>query len=257
MVPGVILGHGDCLELLNLVEDGSVGMVLCDLPYGTTRNRWDVIIPFDALWEHWRRVCKPNAAIVLFGQGMFSARLMVSAPDLYKYSLVWKKGNRVSGFLNAKRQPLRNHEDILVFYREQPTYNPQMREAGKPVHSRGALNRSYQSSNYGAYRDAAMDPRATKRYPTSVLDFERPHPPIHPTQKSEALCEHLICTFTNPGEVVLDNTMGSGTTPLAAISAGRRCIAFEKDDDTFNLAAHRITDRAASLSKEVKLWSQK
>jgi len=236
------LHHGDCLALMPSIPDGSVDMVLCDLPYGVTQNRWDSVIPLEPLWEQWGRVTKPNAAIVLFGQGMFTAKLMLSNQKQWRYNLIWKKGGRVSGFLNAKKMPMRNHEDICVFYDELPVFNPQMRE-GIPLHSRGRGWHRFVNNNYGDFQEGA-DLRAgtTEKYPLSILDFERPHPPVHPTQKPVPLLEYLIRSYTNEDAVVLDNTMGSGSTGVAAVNTGRRFIGIESDAKYFELARGRILE---------------
>jgi len=238
---------GDCLELMNDIPDHSVDMILCDLPYGITKNKWDSAIDLKALWKQYLRVAKENAAIVLFGQDKFSARLMMSNESIHRYNLVWSKGSRGSGFLNAKKMPLRNHEDILVFYRSLPTYNPQF-SVGKPLHGMGHkyAEGKLANNNYGKF-DSHKNPSAkrkgdTKKFPKSILEFDRPHPPIFPTQKSQELCEYLIKTFTNPGELILDNCAGSGTTGLAAKSAGRDYILIEKEPDVFNLCKSRLKE---------------
>ena len=233
---------GDCLEIMPLITDKSIDMILCDLPFGVTKNKWDIIIPLDELWNQYNRIIKDNGAIVLFAQGVFSAQLIMSNTKMYKYDLIYKKSNRTSGFLNANRQPLRNHEQILVFYKKQPTYNPQFTE-GIPLHSKGILSKGKQgvNNNYGQY-DTSMDKRAgsTQKYPKSVLDFERPHPPIHPTEKPVKLCEWLISTYTNEGEVILDNCSGSGTTGVAAKNLNRDFILIEREEKYYNIGLDRL-----------------
>jgi len=240
VIGGCTLILGDCLEVmpeLRIVID----MVLADLPYGTTKNKWDTIIPFDDLWACYNSLAKQNAAIVLFGQDKFSARLMLSNEKDHRYNLIWRKTNQPSGFLNANRMPLRNHEDILVFYRALPTYNPQFWEGDKPSHSRGSKNKHEGMRCYGKVRESRdPDPKSTRKYPRSVLDFAKPHPAIHPTQKPVELSEWLIKTYTNPGEIVLDNVMGSGTTGIACLTTGRKFIGIEKDPEIFALACDRI-----------------
>lgn len=234
----------DCLEGMKRIPDGSVDMILADLPYGVTKNKWDSVIPLDELWEHYKRVIKENGAIVLFGQGLFTARLMFSNEKWYRYNLIWEK-DRPSGFLNAKRMPLRSHEDIVVFYKKLPTYNPQFWE-GKPLHGMGSKFKEGQLSNnnYGKF-DSHKNPSAkregdTKKYPRSVLSFKKEHPPIHPTQKPVALFEYLIKTYTNKGETVLDNCMGSGTTAIACLNTDRQYIGFELDETYHRLSLDRI-----------------
>ena len=242
----------DCLEGMKRIPDGSIDMILADLPYGVTKNKWDSVIPLDELWEHYKRVIKENGAIVLFGQGLFTARLMFSNEKWYRYNLIWEK-DRPSGFLNAKRMPLRSHEDIMVFYKRLPTYNPQFWE-GKPLHGMGSKFKEGQleNNNYGEF-DSHKNPSAkregdTKKYPRSVLSFKKEHPPIHPTQKPVALFEYLIKTYTNEGETVLDNVMGSGTTSIACLNTDRKYIGFELDEDYYNISQDRIKNHAQELS---------
>jgi len=228
------------------IPDKSIDMVLCDLPYGVLNKsnksaKWDSQIPFELLWEEYKRIIRDNGAIVLFAQGMFTAKLILSNPKMWKYNLVWKKGGRCSGFLNAKRQPLRNHEDIVVFAKKQTIYNPQMRkcEPHQRNHSRGKLINKGTNRCYGEFKDLPTVV-SDEKYPLSVLDFQQDFPPIHPTQKPIALCEYLIRTYTDEGMVVLDNCMGSGTTCVAAINLNRRYIGFEIETDYFNIAKQRI-----------------
>jgi site-specific DNA-methyltransferase (adenine-specific) len=202
------------------------------------------MIPFEPLWSHYNRIVKNAGAIVLFGQGIFSAELMLSNKKNWRYNLIWQKGNRVSGFLNSKRQPLRNHEDLIIFYQQQPTYNPQFTE-GKPLHSKGKkyLEKDAVNQNYGKYDSTQPETRngSTQKYPKSILNFDRPHPPIHATQKPVSLCEYLIKTFTNEGELVLDNTCGIGTTCIAAKNVNRNFIGIEMDEKWFKIAEEKCT----------------
>lgn len=240
--------YGDCLDLMKEIQDKSIDMILCDLPYGVTKNKWDSVIDLPRLWSQYERVIKDNGAIVLFGQDKFSARLMLSNEKLHRYNLIWNKGNRGSGFLNAKKMPLRNHEDILIFYKKTPTYNPQF-TTGEPLHGMGTKykNGHLGNNNYGKF-SSHKNPSAerigdTKKYPKSILNFDRPHPPIHPTQKSTELCEWLIKTFTNKGELVLDNCAGSGTTGEACINTGRNYILMEKEQKSYNLCVERVAEK--------------
>lgn len=241
--------QGDCLELMQSIPDASIDMILCDLPYQVTRNSWDVIVPFDKLWEQYLRIAKPNAAICLHADGMFMADLMKSQPKLWRYNLVWDK-KLVSGFLNAKKMPLRRHEEICVFYQKPPTYNPQ-KVAGAKNHSVGKLDKVRTNHNYGENHLTESDQSGMK-YPTSILEFQKPHPSIavHPTQKPVELAEWLIKTYTNPGDIVLDNCMGSGTTGVAAINTGRSFVGFELNQDYYNLASKRIKEAAEIRNKE-------
>jgi site-specific DNA-methyltransferase (adenine-specific) len=237
------LYKGDCLDLFKNIEDKSVDMILCDLPYEVTKNKKDIKIPFEPLWENYERVIKDNGAIVLFAQGIFYVDLVNSNRNLFRYDIVWDK-KLTTGFLNAKRMPLRQHEHIAVFYKKPPTYNPQFKK-GKPLHSKG---RSYQdkdpkNQNYGKF-DSTDDSRAgsTDKYPTSIFSFQKPHPSVavHRTEKPVDLLKELISTYTNPGDLVLDNTMGSGSTGVAALELDRRFIGIEMDLEYFDLAVERI-----------------
>ena len=231
----------DCLVGMKQIDDKSIDCIICDLPYGCTQNPSDIIIPFEPLWEQYERIIKDNGAIILFAQGMFTAKLMMSNPKLWRYNLIWKKGDRTSGFLNAKRMPMRNHEDICVFYKKQPTYNPQMRQ-GKPLHARGKGVHKFTNRNYGSFVETE-DLRAgsTEKYPISILNFDRPHPPIHPTQKPVELVKWLVKTYTNEGEVVLDNAIGCGTTALACIETKRNYIGFDINQEYVDMANNRIS----------------
>lgn len=235
-MPDVTLMPGDCLELMPWIADGSVDMVLCDLPYGTTQNKWDAVIPFDQLWAEYRRVVRKGGAIVLTAAQPFTSALVMSNPALFKYQWVWEK-SVATNFLNAKKQPLRNHEDILVFYADQPTYNPQM----VPGERKTSRRIGTKTANYGkADKETFYD--STERYPLSVQRFGSriDGAALHPTQKPVALMEYLIRTYTNPGDTVLDNTMGSGTTGVAAVNTGRHFIGIERDPGYFDIASARI-----------------
>lgn len=243
----------DCLEGMKRIPGGSVDCIICDLPYevlnkGNKHAQWDRLIPFDKLWEQYERIIKSNGAICLFAQGMFTAKLMTSNEKLWRYNLIWQKGGRCSGFLNAKKMPLREHEDISIFYKNLPTYNPQMTkcEPYQRNHSRGKMekeptNRCY--GNFGRPEDIITD----LKYPKSILNFQRPHPQIHPTQKPVSLVEWLIKTYTNEGETILDNCMGSGTTAIAAIRTKRNFIGFELQKEYFDIAIKRIKDELQQL----------
>lgn len=229
---------GDCLERMKDIPDGSVDMILCDLPYGTTQNRWDSVIPFAPLWEQYWRVLKRNGVVVLTAAQPFTSALVMSQPTHFKYQWVWDKVNRPTGHLNAKKQPMRQTEDVLVFYRSQPIYNPQMTE-GEPYVATG----SKKSGNYGAQKTTTTICDG-KRYPRNLLaipaDERGTVGRIHPTQKPVALMEYLIRTYTNEGETVLDNCMGSGTTGVACKNTGRKFIGIERDEGYFRVAQDRI-----------------
>ena len=237
--------QGDCLELMKEIPDKSIDMILCDLPYGTTQNKSDIIIPFDKLWNSYERIIKDNGAIVLFAQGVFYVDLINSNRKLFRYDLIWDKV-LTSGFLNAKRMPLRQHEQIAVFYKKLPKYNPQF-TSGKPLHSKGKTykDKPIVNQNYGVFH-TADDSRAgsTEKYPTSILKFQKPHPSIsvHRTQKSVELLEWLINTYTDEGETVLDNCMGSGSTGVACVNTNRNFIGYELDEKYFEIAEKRINE---------------
>jgi site-specific DNA-methyltransferase (adenine-specific) len=216
------------------IEDGSVDMVLCDLPYGTTACAWDSVIRFEDLWREYRRIGKVNAAFVLTASQPFTTELIVSNMREFRYSWVWEKEQGVN-FLLAKKQPLKVHEDVCVFYRAQPTYNPQM-TAGKPYTS-GKGN----SGEVTGSVEKVQTRNEGTRYPRSIQPFKR-ETGIHPTQKPVALLEYLIRTYTNEGDTVLDNTMGSGSTGVAAVNTGRSFVGIERDPTYFDIAQKRIAE---------------
>ena len=239
---------GDCLELMRQIPDGSIDMILCDLPYGTTHNKMDVRLPFEALWKHYKRITKKNGAILLFGQGAFYVDLVNSNPKMFKYDLVWDK-YLTSGFLNAKKMPLRQHEQIAVFYNKPPTYNPQM-IPGAVNHGKGKPKNN-QNNNYGEY--AFVDSKQDGlKYPTSILRYPKPHPSValHRTEKSIPLLEYLVKTYTNEGETVLDNCMGSGSTGVACVNTGRNFIGMELDKQYFDIAEKRINEAERKADNE-------
>jgi site-specific DNA-methyltransferase (adenine-specific) len=236
---------GDCLELMKDIPNGSIDMILCDLPYGTTQNKEDIIIPFDKLWEQYERIVKDNSAIVLFGQGLFFVDLINSNRKLFRYDLVWDK-QLTSGFLNANRMPLRVHENIAVFYKKLPTYNPQYTE-GKPLHSKGKsyLNKEHKNENYGKF-EMTDDNRAgsTQKHPKSIISFQKPHPSIaqHRTEKSIEMLEWLVKSYSNENDIVLDNTAGSGTTAIACLNTNRQFIVMEKEQKYYDIILKRVAD---------------
>jgi DNA modification methylase len=241
-----IIYNEDCLLGMQRLPDGSVDMILCDLPYGTTRCKWDSVIPFEPLWEQYKRVAKKNAAIVLTASQPFTSALVVSNSQMFKYDWTWRKP-KGTGHLNAKKQPLRDKEDVLVFYREQCTYNPQFSE-GQAYSGMKRIGKKQQTSSYGTYQSVRED-NDGKRYPKQILEFpvvERGT--IHPTQKPVALFEYLIRTYTNKCEMVLDNCMGSATTAIACLNTGRKYVGFEKDKTYFQSAQRRIAKHTVQPS---------
>lgn len=235
--------QGDCLELMKSIPDKSVDMVLCDLPYGTTQNKWDTVIPFEPLWEQYKRICKENASVLLFSQMPFSAFLILSNTKMFKYEWIWQK-TQGTGFLNSKKMPLKAHENILCFYQKPPTYNPQMQNGFKPYKCKSGKG----SSNYG-YQTQVTTISNGERFPKDIVcfDYDRGKK-IHPTQKPVPLLEYLIKTYTNEGETVLDNCMGSGSTGVACVHTGRDFIGMELDEHYFSIAKERI-------EKETETWT--
>ena len=233
----------DCLDGMKEIDDQSIDLIFTDLPYGQTqRNKWDCIIPFNQLWEAYERIIKPNGAIILFGNGMFTADLMESNRKLWKYNLIWHK-TQPTGFLNAKKMPLRSHEDICVFYKKTPVYNPQktkghQRKVSKKEHH----VTSKETTNYGEYDFCSYD--STERYPTSILTFAKDtqKSKLHPTQKPLELCKWIINTYSNENMIVLDSCVGSGTIPLAAKQLNRNYIGFENDQSYFQIAKQRLEE---------------
>ena len=233
--------HGDCLEIMPTIPDASVDMVLADLPYGVTQNEWDKVIPLDRLWHEYRRVTKPNAAIVLTATQPFAAQLIASNRNMFRYDLIWRK-NKSTGFLNANRMPLRQHESILVFYRRLPVYHPQKSHGHAPAHS--FTKHTGDGSNYGKTKRGVRGGGQTDRHPTSVIDIpvvnNDSDGKIHPNQKPVELFEYLVRTFSDEGAVVLDNCIGSGTTAIACLNTGRHFIGIEQDAAFCRLANERV-----------------
>lgn len=236
----------ECIEGMKQIEDKSIDMILCDLPYGTTNCKWDEIIPFDQMWEQYKRVIKDNGAIVLTASQPFTSKLIASNMNWFRYEWIWKKGDHVTGFPNAKRMPLKNHENICVFYRKLPTYNPQgiikiKPKAVKNNKSMKVLGKNNESlSKYHVVR--------YKNYPKSVISIPRESKTFHPTQKPRDLFEYIIKTYTNEGETVLDNCMGSGTTAVAADNTNRNWIGIELDKDYCSQAIQRINENRDKLN---------
>ena len=229
----------DCLEGMKRIPDKSVDMILCDLPYGTTACKWDTIIPFEPLWEQYERIVKDNGAIVLTASQPFASALVMSNLKLFRYEWVWDKNNPTN-FAMAKKQPLKYHETILVFAKKQTEYYP-IKWQGKPNHKQGLLKNDQQSEVYGKIK-RTEDNLSGMKYPRSIIEISKHSSQggLHPTQKPVALFEYLVKTYTNEGETVLDNCMGSGTTAIACINTNRNFIGFELDETYFNIANERI-----------------
>ena len=238
--------EGDCLDVMKTIPDGSVDMVLCDLPYGTTQNKWDSVLPLDRLWVEYWRVCKPNAAVVLTAQAPFDKLLGASQLQFLKYEWIWCK-TKATGHLNTWKQPLKNHENVLVFYKNQCTYNPQgILKKETPTVRKGGNN----GSNYGrSDKDALQE---WENFPRSCLSIKSEGSTVHPTQKPVALMEYMIRTYTNERQTVLDNTMGSGTTGVACANTNRRFIGIERDPEYFAIAKRRIEEAYGATTDKSK-----
>ncbi len=223
--------EGDCLTIMSDFPDKSIDFILADLPYGTTQNDWDSVIPLDELWRQYMRIIKDNGAIALTSQGLFTAKLILSNEQMFKYKMVWVK-SKSTNFLNAKKQPLRKHEDVCIFYKEQPTYNPQ--KTNGETYDKG-IRKDQLTGSYGTFNPVHVYSNGD-RYPSDVFYFktaESEGPIYHPTQKPVALGRYLIRTYTNPGDVVLDNVSGSGSFLVAAILEGRNFIGIELNEETY------------------------
>ena len=232
------LYQGDCLEIMKQIKDKSIDMILCDLPYGTTKCKWDVIIPFDKLWEQYNRIIKDNGAIALFGSEPFSSKLRISNLRMYKYDWIWKK-TKAQGFLNSKKMPLKDYENICVFYKRLPIYNPQ-----------GIIYGNFQNDRKSKYvkgediygKEKEFGISHMSNFPKQIIEFSNPSGKgqLHATQKPVELLEYLIKTYTNENDLVLDNCMGSGSTGVACTHLNRKFIGIELDENYFNIAKERI-----------------
>lgn len=246
-MPKIELIHGDCLEKMKDIADKSIDMILCDLPYGTTACKWDVVIPFEPLWEQYKRIIKPNGAIVLFGSEPFSSYLRMSNIKQYKYDWIWEK-DKGTNFALANKQPLRKTENIIIFYKKQPFYNSQGEKLDKPYKHTLPISKSDSSGGAGEHN---LNSNGTRKYAYythskkhNLLYFARESQvsSLHPTQKPVALLEYLIKTYTLEGETVLDNCMGSGSTGVACKNLNRNFIGIELDPEYFKIAEKRINE---------------
>ena len=237
--------RGDCLDVMKQIPSGSLDMIACDLPYGVTQNKLDIVIPFEPLWNEYKRIIKERGCIALFGQGVFFVELVQSNRKMFRYDLVWDKV-LTTGFLNAGRMPLRQHEQIAIFYKKLPEYHPQFTE-GKPLHSKGVsyMEKEHKNNNYGQFH-MTDDTRkgSTEKYPTSIIRVPKPHPSIalHRTEKPVQLLKWLILTYTSIGDTVMDNCMGAGGCGVACAETGRKFIGIEKDPGYFEIAKSRIEE---------------
>ena len=238
--------HGDCLDKMSLIPDKSVDCIICDLPYGTTACKWDNVIPFEPLWEQYKRVIKDNGAIVLFGNEPFSSHLRIHAIEMYKYDWKWDKV-RGSNFATVKIRPFNSFEDIAVFYKKQPTYNPQM-EVGTPyTQKQGYVGDAKQT---GLHKKDVITVNKGERYPLSILRFSK-ETGLHPTQKPVPLLEYLIKTYTNDYNLVLDNCAGSGTTAIACLNTNRNYILMEKEQKYYDIINERIKKHFAERASKI------
>ena len=248
MEQDVQLIHGDCLVEMNNIPDRSIDMILCDLPYGTTACKWDVVLPFYKLWEQYERIIKPNGVIALFGSEPFSTIMRASNMPLYKYDWVWVKSNgSCSGFVHAKNMPLKKHELISIFSKGAMGHKSQLGDKRMTYNPQGLVYNPTKKSSKGKFgstvgiRPSQVEEyvREYSNYPTSILEFASERG-MHPTQKPVSLLEYLINTYTNEGETVLDNTMGSGSTMVACVNTNRKGIGIEKDEKYFEVAKNRV-----------------
>ncbi len=235
----ITLYNNDCLIQMQSIKDKSIDMILCDLPYGMTKNKWDSIIPFENLWKEYHRIIKENGAIVLFGSQPFTSLLVTSNLKYFRYSLVWEK-NKFSDFLNAKRKPMKVNEDILIFYKKQPTYNPQY-WFSTPYTRWNTQQAVDKQTNYGSHKENIAESKDGKRLPTTVLKFNRVERPEHPTQKPVDLLEWLIKTYSNENETILDNCMGVGSTGIACKNLKRNFIGIEIEKKYYDIALDKLT----------------
>jgi len=250
-VSGSTFVNADCFDVFPFIEDKSIDAIICDLPYGTTACKWDTIIPFEKLWEQYERIIKPNGAIVLTASQPFTSALVMSNPKLFRYEWIWDKV-QPTGALTVKKMPMKQHENILVFYKSQPTYNRQMTDRKKEdLRVNAVRNKNNQKTNFGYEHTGGMimkyaeDYDPTKVNPKSILTYSKQPTRtknLHPTQKPIALFEYLIKTYTNEGDMVLDNTMGSGTTNLACIKLNRKSIGIEKEKQYYDVAVRRASE---------------
>lgn len=244
----------DCIECMKRIPDASIDMILCDLPYGMTQNKWDSYIPLDLLWEQYLRIIKPNGAIVLTSQGLFTAKLIISQQKYFKYKWIWEK-SKPTNFLNAKKQPLRKHEDVCVFYKKQPTYHPQMTQ-GKPYNK--GFRKNQLSGSYGDFQSVHVVSDG-ERYPTDIIYIktaECESEVVHPTQKPVELGRYFVRTYSEPGDVILDNTFGSGSFLVAALMEGRNFIGIEKNENVALFKKKEINYIDVAKNRLLKAWKE-
>lgn len=240
----------DCLEGMKKIDDKSIDFIFTDLPFSTTQNSWDVLIPFEPLWEQYERIIKDNGCIALWAQSPFDKRLACSNEKLYRYEWIIEK-TKATGHLNAKKMPMKAHENILIFYKKLPTYNPQKTTGHTPIHSYTKYVETQNNTEiYGRMNKELSGGGETDRYPRSVITFasDKQKSCLHPTQKPLALCEYMIKTYTNPEDLVLDSCAGSCTTAVAALNTNRNYICFEKDKDIFEVGSKRVAEYKGEIN---------
>lgn len=248
--------HGDCLELMKDIPDGSIDMILCDLPYGTTACKWDTVIPFEPLWAQYKRVIKDRGAIVLTASQPFTSALVMSNIEMFKYEWIWKKIKYNSGFAHAKNKPLKKHENVLVFSKGTTVHKCQsinrmnyIPQNLLPINKLRKKNTSHTDTSFSERKSHRDTIQEFTNYPQSIISFDLECKPLHPTQKPVALFEYLIKTYTNEGQTVLDNCAGSGTTAIACINTNRKYICMEKDETYYNLMCERVKNHAINQNK--------
>ncbi len=244
IIKNSILYKGDCIEIMKELSDKSIDLICCDLPFGTTKNNWDEIIPFDKLWEQYNRIIKDDGAIILFSTGIFTHKLVLSNVKMYKYEIIWHKSKSGSAF-TAKYRPIQKHENILIFGKGKVVYNPQLEE-GEPYYRKRKPNKGDKPNNHklGVTSESETINNGF-RYPSTVQFFQqkwRRQDQVHPTQKPVELIEWLIKSYSNENDTILDNTMGSGTTGIACTNTNRKFIGIEKEDKYFNIAVNRLNN---------------
>lgn len=247
------LFKGDCIDVMKSFPDNSIDMVLCDLPYGTTQNKWDSVVPLDELWREYRRIVKDNGAIVLTSHGLFTARLMLSNIEEFKYKWIWIK-SKSTNFLNSKLQPLRKYEEVCVFYKQQPFYNPQMMNGES--YDKG-IRKDQLSGSYGDFNPVRVKSNG-ERYPVDLIYFktaESEGKVYHPTQKPIELGRYLVRTYSNKGDLILDNTFGSGSFLVAALEEGRNFVGIEKNEDTEQFKKYKYDLIKIATKRLRKSWN--
>lgn len=238
--PRIEILQGRCEDLIKLIPDASIDLLLQDTPFGVTKNSWDIKPDLKLMWREWERIAKPAAAFIFFATQPFASELIMSNLDMFRYDIIWKKTGKPTGFLNAKRMPLRAHEHILVFYKKLPTFNPQ-KTIGKPFHPRGkGAGKNNVNNNYGEFDQTSQPVPSNEKFPISVIEFSQPHPPLHPTQKPLDMIRYLIRAYSNEGDNIFDGYSGSGTSFIASFLEKRNCIVYEMKQEYIDISIDRL-----------------